>query len=342
MNKFSFMTPMEGRNWFINTTKLHRLWGAWDPETIHQFECNYGDSIYYNDYLYVMKSICKNYVDDTTSKDIYTLLEEGDGILPLWDYERLCAHINEEPFLLQEAGKLKYFFGKYPARILEHVDTVLNALRYRYDHGMAYYVARYREGKIHGIWNREWDYDTANAYWKKKILELWNTNEWEYVVDPYKMPYYWVGAEASYYYGADKNPETIGGYIQVYNYSWRFTPRFVSRVHIFGKTDKFNESYPPHTSEFKNDGFYPGLPENLEGDKWYKIITADFRASKHEKDYQYTEYRGVEKMPTIPDLPRYVKDINTFHTYERSCRWSKMQYVLDIRPDEPPTLEGLT
>ena len=47
-------------------------------------------------------------------------------------------------------------------------------------------------------------------------------------------------------------------------------------------------------------------------------------------------------MPTLPDLPRYEKYINTFHSYERSCEWSKMQYVLDIRPDEPPTLEGLT
>lgn len=338
MNKFSFMTPMEGRNWFINTTKLYGYWGAWDPETIHPFERNYGGGIYYNDYLYVMKSICESYVDDTTSKDIYTLLEEGDGALPLWDYERLCSHIGEEPFLLQEAGKLKYFFGKYSARILEHVDTVLNALRYRYYYGMADCVARYRNANLPNI-TKEWDYDTANAYLKEKILESWNATEWEYFAYPPSSPMYWVETEASYYYGVDEAPESIQGFMQVYSCSWRFTPRFVSRIHIFGKADKINESYPPtHVSELKNDGFYPGLPEDLEEDKWYKIVTADFRASEHERDYQYTEYRGLEKMPTIPDLPRYAEDIPSYHRYERCCEWSKMQYVLDIRPDEPPTL----
>lgn len=342
MNKFSFMTPMEGRNWFINTTKLYGYWGAWDPETIHPFERNYGGGIDYENYLYVMESICENYVDDTTGKDIYTLLEEGDGALPLWDYERLCAHIGEEPFLLQEAGKLKYFFGKYSARILEHVDTVLNALRYRYYYGSTNSVARHRDANLPDI-TKEWDYDTANAYWKEKILEAWNAAEWIDESNSSGRPNYWVQTQASYYYGVDEDPETIGGFMQVSSHSWRFTPRFVSRIHVFGKVDKFNESYPPAwVSELKNDGFYPGLPENLEEDKWYEIISADFRASEHERDYQYTEYRGLEKMPTIPDLPRYAKDIPNYHRYERSCEWRKMQYVLDIRPDEPPTLEGLT
>lgn len=342
MNKFSFMTPMEGKNWFTHITKLYGDFGTWDPEIIHPFERNYGGGINYDSYLHTMKLVCEKYVDDTTGKDIYTLLEEGDGTLPLWDYERLCSHIGEEPFLLQEAGKLKYFFGKYPARILEHVDTVLNALRYRYHSGRSNSVARYRTGNLPNI-SREWDYDTANAYWKNKILESWNADTWEYVDYPTDRPYYWVQNKASYYYGVDEDPETIGGYMQAYSYSWGFVPRFVSRVYIFGKVDKINESEPPtRVSELKNDGFYPGLPEDLEEDKWYEIITADFRASEHERDFQYTEYRGLEKMPTIPDLPRYAEDINTFHTYERGCEWSKTRYVLDIRPDRPPTLEGLT
>lgn len=135
------------------------------------------------------------------------------------------------------------------------MDTVLNALRYKYHPGRSNSVARYRTGNLPNIF-REWDYDTANAYWKNKILESWNADTWEYVDYPTDRPYYWVQNNASYYYGVDEDPEAIGGYMQVYSCSWGFVPRFVSRVYIFGKVDKINESDPPaHVSELKMTDF---------------------------------------------------------------------------------------
>ena len=341
---FDFMTMWQFNDWWGRTRYRYLNWFDYEEEKKFSLFGGSGDekkhSINYRGYVTFLDSIFFDFASEAAGENIISILENGDGSIPRWDYESLCEFIDEPPYLLLPQGELKYFWGRKAAACPAHIDRLFSALRYKVletgNGGRNMTLAI----RISDVSPKNWDQSlsAAQEYINEEFTNSWEANSWE---DSYGGIIYQKHSSASFYYDNLPGPNSIDASASVYRYKMQVNQRFSGRDYLYGVPQKLfqdesDEKYGRvivHTT----GGLYQNLPKVPEWGKWYKLYDHEFRESTSADDIQVA-YWGYDKMPTPTPIIAYSSDQENKETsYSEGFKMDQIAEIYDIHPDQPTT-----
>lgn len=341
---FDFMTIWQFSDWFGRTRYRYLNWFGYEEENKFSFFGTQANekkhSINYRGYATFLDQIFYEFASEAAGENIISILENGDGAIPRWDYESLCEFIGEPPYFLLPESEVKYFWGRKAAACPAHIDRLFSALRYkvlrRGDSGG--YMKVSTRGASVSPENWKQSLSAAQEYINEKFTNSWEANEW---VEGYSGIMYQKDSSASFYYKDLPGPSSINAGVIVTRYQMHLNQCFAGRDHLYGVPQKIlqdesDEKYGQvivHTT----GGLYQNLPEVPEWGKWYKLYDHLFRESTSADDIQIA-YWGYDKMPTPPPLIAYSSDQENKKTsYREGFHIDQMVEIYDIQPEKPTT-----
>ena len=339
MSKFAFMNLFQFKNWFYERIDKYLNLYVGTYGQISPFYRSYRDGVKEQDFDFIgvfsrLESAIRRFLNHSYT-DVLTMIDtEGEPVN--WTYETLCDYLHEPKFLLQEEGDLKYFWGKKPVAVVEHIDRLFGELRYIWSDSV---YAMIRSAEF-SAGTGAYTIAEFNSIAPEKIKSEWDANEWvrsngkaEKLICTSDSS--WVSIFTGVWI------DSIGAGVRMERCEINARYRFPGRAYLYGKPNKYqyydkepeynNKVYTPSTM-----GQYPGLPDVPEWGNWYRLCTRDIEESTSSSDYK-TAYYGSEEMPEV--MP--VLDPEDGNGYEsnnsKGCQIDNLMCIYDIHPDQPTT-----